>query len=141
MKKYICILLIAVTSCLAIEKEINPYSLKLDQETYLTDKNGIFIPNLLVKLMPGNAIKIYLTDGTELMGLVKTTEMFNGQIFKVFGEIVNKKNTGFGFVLTKDAVFAGAVVFRDTEDTYAISYDESRKGFILSRQVSKKLGS
>ena len=141
MKKYIFILLLLVSTCFGIDKQKNPYSLKLDQETFLTDKTGVFIPSALLKLLPGNAIKIYLTDGTELNGLVKTTEVFNGEVYKVFGEIVNKKNTGFGFVMTKDAVFAGAVVYRDTDDTYAISYDENRKGFVLTYRASKKLGS
>jgi hypothetical protein len=133
--------MLLTSSCLAIEKEKNPFSLKLDQETFLTDKNGVFIPSSLLKLLPGNAIKIYLTDGTELNGLVKSTEVTNGEIFKVFGEIVNKNNTGFGFVLTKDAVFAGAVVFRDGNITYAITHDELRNGFILVKQAVAKIGS
>lgn len=141
MIKYFITFGLLASSCFAINKTDNPFSLKLDQETFLTDKTGVFIPNILLKLLPGNAIKIYLTDGTELNGLVKSTEVLNGQIFKVFGEIVNKNNTGFGFVLTKDAIFAGAVVFRDVNITYAITYDELRKGFILVKQTSEKIGS
>ncbi len=129
------------STCLAISKDENPFSLKLNQETFLTDKSGVFIPSSLLKLVPGNAVKIYLPDGTELNGLVKTTELFNGETFKIFGEVTNKNDTGFGFVLTKDAVFAGAVVFRETDTTYAISYDELRKGFVLTRRFSQKAGS
>lgn len=141
MIKYLISLAMFTSTCLAISKDENPFSLKLNQETFLTDKNGVFMPSSLLKLIPGNAIKIYLTDGTELNGLVKSTEVSNGEIFKIFGEVINKNNTGFGFVLTKDAIFAGAVVFRDTDTTYAVSYDELRKGFVLTRRISQKLGS
>jgi hypothetical protein len=141
MIKYIISLGLIASTCFAISKDENPFALKINQETFLTDKTGVFIPSNLIKLIPGNSIKIYLTDGTELNGLVKTTEMFNGEILKIFGEITNKNDAGFGFVLTKDAVFAGAVVFRDTDTTYAISYDELRKGFVLTRRISQKLGS
>jgi hypothetical protein len=141
MIKYLISLAMLTSTCLAISKDENPYSLKLNQETFLTDKNGVFMPSSLLKLIPGNAIKIYLTDGTELNGLVKSTEVSNGEIFKIFGEMTNKNDTGFGFVLTKDAIFAGAVVFRDTDTTYAVSYDEFRKGFVLTRRISQKLGS
>jgi hypothetical protein len=141
MIKYIATLALLTSSCFAIEKEKNPFSLKLDQETFLTDKNGVFMPSSLLKLIPGNVIKIYLTDGSELNGLVKTTEVYNGELFKIFGEITNKNDTGFGFVLTKDAIFAGAVVFRSEDITYAVSYDEFRKGFVLTRKISKKIES
>ena len=141
MIKYLISLAMLTSTCLAISKDENPFSLKLNQETFLTDKNGVFMPSSLLKLIPGNSIKIYLTDGTELNGLVKSTEVSNGEIFKIFGEMTNKNDTGFGFVLTKDAIFAGAVVFRDTDTTYAVSYDEFRKGFVLTRRISQKLGS
>ena len=141
MIKYIISLGLLTSTCLAISKDENPFSLKLNQETFLTDKTGVFIPSNLIKLIPGNSVKIFLTDGTELNGLVKSTEMSNGEILKIFGEITNKNDTGFGFVLTKDAVFAGAVVFRDTDTTYAISYDELRKGFVLTRRISQKIAS
>ena len=141
MIKYIVSLALFTSTCLGISKDENPFALKINQETFLTDKTGVFIPSNLIKLIPGNSVKIFLTDGTELNGLVKSTEMSNGEILKIFGEITNKNDTGFGFVLTKDAVFAGAVVFRDTDTTHAISYDEFRKGFVLTRRISQKIPS
>ena len=141
MIKYLITFGLLTSSCFAINKADNPFSLKIDQETFLTDKNGVFITSSVLGLVPGNAVKIYLTDGTELNGLVKSTEFSNGQVFKVFGEIVNKNNTGFGFVLTKDAIFAGAVVFRDSNISHTINYDELRKGFVLVKQISERIGS
>ncbi len=116
-----------------------PFSyLKLDQETHLTDTKGVLNPKMLLGLIPSNQVKIYLTDGTVLNGLVKETETINNEIFKVFGEITNKKNVGFGFVLTKEGVFAGAVVFRDTDETHTVKYSEELKEFILVKSLGKK---
>lgn len=137
------ILSLLTVSCFAGAKtgEIpkQPFSsLKLDQETYLTNTNGVLNPKMLLGLIPSNQVKIYLTDGTVLTGLVKETEIINNETFKVFGEITNKKNAGFGFVLTKEGVFAGAVVFRDTDETHTVKYSEELKEFILVKSLGKK---
>ena len=113
-------------------------SIKIDQETYITDTNGVLNPKMLLGLIPSNLVKIYLIDGTVLNGIVKETENFNNEMFKVFGEITNKKNAGFGFVLTKEGVFAGAVVFRDTDETHTVKYSEELKEFILVKSLGKK---
>jgi hypothetical protein len=141
MIKSILTLLMLTSTCLAITKDKNPFSLKIDQETYLTDKNGVFIPSSILKLVPGNAVKIYLMDGTELKGLIKSTEFINSEVFKVFGEMTNKDNTGFGFVFTRDAIFGGAVVFRDKNFVYKINYNEVAKGYVLMLEKSEKIGS
>jgi hypothetical protein len=113
-------------------------SLKLDQETYLSDTNGILNPKMLLGLIPSNQVKIYLTDGTVLNGIVKETDIFNNETYKVFGEITNKNNVGFGFVLTKEGIFAGAVVFRDTDEVFAVKYSEEAKAFTLVKSLGKK---
>jgi hypothetical protein len=113
-------------------------SLKLDQEVQLTDMHGVLNPKMIMNLIPSNNIKIYLADGTVLTGMVKETSMENNQVFKVFGEMSNRPNTGFGFVITKDGVFAGAVVFRDTEETHTVKYSEEAKGYVLVKSLGKK---
>lgn len=114
-------------------------SLKLDQETHLTDNFGILNPKMIINLIPSNNIRICLADGTILSGVVKETNMENNEVFKIFGEITNKPNTGFGFVLTKDGIFAGAVVFRDTEETHTVQFSEEAKGYILVKSLGKKI--
>lgn len=113
-------------------------AIQLESEIYITDKTGVAIPSSIIRLKPIDNIKIYLPDGTELKGIVTSTEDINREMFKVFGDIQNKPNTGFGFVLTKDGIFAGAVVFRDTDTTYTLNYSEDAKGFILIRMAQKK---
>ena len=117
-----------------------PFStLKIDQETYLSDASGVLNPNSIINLIPSNNIKIYLGDGTVVTGMVKEVTMVNKEIFKVFGEITNKENVGFGFALTRDGVFAGAVVFRNTEEVYTVQYSEQAKGYVFVKSLGKKL--
>jgi hypothetical protein len=140
MKKLLAFLMFTA-SCEAITKDENPYSLKIDQETFVTDKTGILIPDSLTRLKPGNAVRIYLIDGTILNGLVKTTELIDNKILKIFGEITNKSNTGFGFGITADGTVGGAVVFRDQNLIYKIQFSEKANGFILVPDKSEKIRS
>lgn len=115
-----------------------PFSLKLDQETYLTDTNGLANPNTIIRLKPGDSVRIYFTDGSYFTALVKETEMQESGVFKVFGEMTSHSNTGFGFVLTRDGTFAGAVVQRTQDITHQLLYDEALKGYVFKFVPSKK---
>jgi hypothetical protein len=126
---------------LAGVKTENAFSLKIDQETYISNKLGLLIPESILNLKPGNAIRIYLTDGTFFTGLIKSTELENGSIFKVFGELTNHENAGFGFVLTDKNIFAGAVVIRDKNITYTVKFSEEIKSYFLVKQKSEKISS
>ena len=129
---------IFINSSIADEPRVIIPVLKLEEQIYFTDTQGIANPSNIIKAKPLDNIKIYLSDGTELIGLVTKTEETNREILKVFGDIQNKENTGFGFVLTKDGIFAGAVVFRDTDEVFKLEYVESAKGFMLIKSAKKK---
>jgi hypothetical protein len=129
---------ILINSSIADEPRVIIPVLKLEEQIYFTDTQGIANPSNIIKAKPLDNIKIYLSDGTELLGLVTKTEETNREILKVFGDIQNKENTGFGFVLTKDGIFAGAVVFRDTDEVFKLEYVESVKGFMLIKSAKKK---
>jgi tRNA A58 N-methylase Trm61 len=129
------------STCLAIKKDENPFALKIDQETSLTTDKGVFNPTSIITLKPGDAIKLYLIDGKTINGLIKSTELLNNKIFKVFGDVLNEKDAGFGFVLTDDGIFAGALVYRDKKITYKVQYLESEKVYILVEDKSAKIGS
>lgn len=118
-----------------------PFSLKLDQESYVTDTSGVANPSVIINLKPGSTIRIYLPTGKCFTAIVKETTMLSGGVFKVFGEMTNSKDTGFGFVLTKDGVFAGAIVQRDTNTTHTLSYDDDAKGYIFKYSIENKIGS
>jgi hypothetical protein len=118
------------------EKPNTPYKLKLDQQVDLTDNRGVLIPSAIITLNPSEYIKITLTDGTVITGVVKTTEIINKKVFKVFGDVTNGENAGFGFGMSEEGGFGGAVVYRNTEKIYKIEYSESLKGYIF---VSNKL--
>lgn len=112
--------------------------LNLEQQIYFTDRTGLANAGNIIKSKPLDNIVIYLPDGTELTGLVTKTEEINRETIKIFGEIQNKPNTGFGFVLTKDGIFAGAVVFRDNDEVHKLEYVEAAKGFMLIKSANKK---
>lgn len=123
------------------EKPNVPYALKLNQEINLTDSRGVLIPSAILGLNPSESIKITLTDGTVILGVVKTTEVINKKIYKVFGDITNGDNAGFGFGMAENGTFGGAVVYRTTEVVYKIEYSESLKGYIfVCNKIEGKLG-
>jgi hypothetical protein len=133
--------LLVTTLCntaIAVEPRVIIPTLSLEQEIYISDNNGVINPNTIIRLKPSDNVKFYLSDGTELVGLVKETQELNKEMFKVFGDVQNKPNTGFGFVITKTGIFAGAVVFRETNTEYTLQYSEEAKGFMLIKSKSKK---
>ena len=137
-------MLFSAANLLADEPRVLIPTLSIEQEIYLSDKNGVVNIGNIIKLKPADNIKFYLSDGTELTGLVTETQEYNKEMIKVFGDIQNKPNTGFGFVLAKEgtlakeSIFAGAVVFRDTDETYTVQYSEVAKGYMLIKSKGKK---
>lgn len=137
-------MLFSAANLLADEPRVLIPTLSIEQEIYLSDKNGVVNIGNIIKLKPTDNIKFYLSDGTELTGLVTETQEYNKEMIKVFGDIQNKPNTGFGFVLAKEgtlakeSIFAGAVVFRDTDETYTVQYSEAAKGYMLIKSKGKK---
>lgn len=122
---------------ISVDKPKETFPLKIDQETYITDKSGVLNPSNIISLVPSNLIKFYMTDGTMFTGIVKEIETSDKQIFKIYGEIMNKQNAGFGFVLTSEGVFAGAVVIRNSEETYTVQYSRQANGYVLVRALGK----
>jgi hypothetical protein len=137
--KHILPLILMMSSSINKAEDIKIPVLELEQEKYITDTNGVANPNSIIRLLPSNTIKIYLPDGTELKGVVTKIEEINKEVFKVFGDIQNKPNTGFGFVLAKEGIFAGAIVFRDEDITYTLKYSEAAKGYIFVKSPTIKL--
>ena len=122
-------------------KELVRPPLNLNQEIHLSDERGIIHQNMIVSLKVMDNVRFYLTDGTALTGFVKEVNgeistVDGTQIYRVYGELNNKQNAGFGFVLTSKDIFAGAVVFRDTGDTYTVTYSTEIKGYILNRRMT-----
>ena len=142
MKALIAILpLLIAQSDKKSELPKQPFSLKLNQETYLTDTKGVANPSTIIGLTPGDAVRIYFTDGTHFTAMVRETSMHADGIFKVFGEMINPSDAGFGFVLTKDGTFAGAIVQRKQNIVHKLGYDEDAKGYVFKYDKPQKVGS
>ena len=93
----LAIALFTATNLIANERAAIIPILSIDQQVFISDNNGVLNPSIIIRLKPSDNIRFVLSDGTELIGLVKETEEVNKELFKVFGEIQNKPNTGFGF--------------------------------------------
>lgn len=114
-------------------------TLNIDQEIRVTDNNGKANPEIIIRLKPNDTIKIVLQDKTVLRGLVKEVQSINNEVIKIFGEIMNKENAGFGFGLAKIGVFAGAVVYRDEGIVYSLVESKVDGGFyFIQTEVQKK---
>lgn len=141
MKNTLSFLIFSTTLLAGIKQkegdELKYPTLSIRQENYISDNKGILNPNLLLDLKPGHIICFFLPDGTQISGLVKKIEIDNNKIFKLFGDALNQKDCGFGFVVTGDEIFAGAVVFRQEDRTYTVKYDEFAKGYTLQYQAPK----
>ena len=144
MKIPLTIALLVSSPILAIEPRVVVPTLSIDDQIFISDNYGVLNPASIIRLKPSDTIKFVLSDGTILNALVKQTEEVNKEMYKVYGDIQNKPNSGFGFVLvkagqfSKEPVFAGAVVFRDTDETYTVQYSEEAKGFMLIKSKGKK---
>lgn len=114
-----------------------PFSLRINSQIYLTDKNGVANPTAIINTKTGENIVIYLPTGECFSGWVKSTSMENNTIFKIFGEFSEPKNSGFGFILIKDGTFGGAIVLRDSNINYGLKYSEAANGYVFMRVLEK----
>ena len=80
-------------------------------------------------------ISVYFPDGTCETGIVKSRKEEKDCI-RVFGDISNKRDSGFGFGLTPSA-FGGALVYRDTDKNkiYEAKFDDLLGGFIFRLKI------
>ena len=107
--------------------------LELNQEKIITDTFGLLRPNLIISLNVGDSIKFYFPDGTQEIGIVKSKKEEKDSI-RIFGEIPNRKDCGFGFGLTP-SVFAGAVVYQDDGRIYEAKFDDILGGFVFRLKI------
>jgi hypothetical protein len=132
---FICLALLLVGSLIAFGSLASEPKLTLGQEQQLSTNTGILNPNVIIRLKPEDNIVVYLPNGSKFSGKITKTEFKNKDYFEVFGEMHSHQNTGFGFVLTRDGVFAGAVVLRNTNTVYAITYSPEANGYILVKRL------
>jgi hypothetical protein len=121
----------------SVDKEIKfRPNITLDQQHQLTTNGGVLNPNEIIKLKANDYVSILLPDGTKFSGMVTKTEFKNQDHFECFGEIYSHGNTGFGFVLTKTGVFAGAVVERNADVIYNVTYSKEADGYVLVKRLT-----
>jgi hypothetical protein len=109
--------------------------LEINQEKHISSNLGLLEPNLIISLKVGDLIKFYFPDGTYESGIVKSRKEEKDCI-RVFGEILNKKDSGFGFGLTPN-IFGGALVYRDADKDkiYEAKFDDLLGGYIFRLKI------
>jgi hypothetical protein len=114
--------------------------LKLNQEVYLSDTNGLINIKTVSLLQVGDNIRVYRPDGTLYTGIVTKTEESDG-LLHIIGNINNKEDAQFGFVFAKGGHFAGAIVEKKNDRIYALELSEAHKGFVFlyTTKYDKKL--
>jgi hypothetical protein len=126
MKKTLIIAcLLALTP---VKAAIEP-KLKIDQELFLSDTNGVVKAAAIAKAAAGTMIKLYKTDGTFYTGIVNLVKEDNDS-YEIQGSI-NNCNASFGFKIAKGGTFIGAVVEHDVKKTYVLEFSLPHKGFVL----------
>lgn len=114
-------------------------SLQIDQIHHLTTTNGKIIPRSILFAQVGNAICLHMPDGTEYKGIVLRREEALKESVKIIGELFNKdEQCGFGLYVSVDGQLEGAVVFRGSQRTYVVEYDEASKAFVFKFKKSDK---
>ena len=115
------------------EKTTPSVEFRVSQQIHLSDKTGVLNLNSILSVKSGTNIIVFLDDGAEVKGVVKDIQLIESKVFKVFGDVLEKKNASFGFVITAEGGFGGAVIFRDTETLYTVQLSEKLNGPVLSK--------
>jgi hypothetical protein len=126
-------LLLSLGSQTPLEASIKE-QLKLQQETFLTDTNGVILVKAVLGLKVGDIIRIYRTDGYSYTGRVTEiteTHAPEDPSIRISGIINNVSGAQFGFGAAKGGMFAGAIIEPDKEFIYALELSESHKGYIF----------
>lgn len=131
------ILLMSVFIFAAAKNQIenkNPFVIKIDSEKYCTDEFGMVIPSTILGLKCSESVKIFLPNKKCFTGYVNKVE-HDPDIFKVFGILSKENNAGFGFAITRDGKFGGALILKEAKKLYKLEYSENAKGFIFIESV------
>jgi hypothetical protein len=110
------------------------YTLKLEVEHYLSDNNGVLSASQVSTSELGARVKLYRPDGFCYVGKITQVEEA-AEYYKIYGVIDNIPNAGFGFVIAKGGIFAGAVVEKNDSKVYTVEFSEAHKGYVLLRSM------
>jgi hypothetical protein len=130
----VCCFFATLSLCSAIEKANSQYKLSLNNHP-LTTNTGILLPTEIIKSQADTEITINMLDGTVFRGTITKAAFKEKYHFECFGEIHNHPNTGFGFVVTDKGVY-GALVMRDTDITYVVTFSPEANGYVLSKRIT-----
>lgn len=116
--------------------EKNPLTeLTLDKIKQGTANNGVINLELVVRLRPGDIVQFRLLTGEDIFCFVKELNILEKEEqIRIYGDTINFKNGGFGFIFSKKGDVAGAIVLREEKITYTVKFSEEGNGFIFLKE-------
>jgi hypothetical protein len=134
MKSLIASITLAAATATCMSADSLP-PLQIDQMQHVTNAVGKIIPRTILYAQVGGPVCLHLQDGTELKGTIIRREEALKEYVKIYGELTYKnEQCGFGLVLTHDGKLQGALLFRESQKTYTVEYDDLSKGFVFKFQ-------
>lgn len=91
--------------------------------TELVNSNSEINLHSILNLSQDEFVTIFVPEFGFLTGRILNVDKIQGTSVRIIGEIF-EKNAGFGFHFNVNGIAAGAVVLRDEEKTYTLTFDE-----------------
>lgn len=111
--------------------------LQIDTFKFLTDKNGVFLPEQFFEAPIGSKVKIFRTDGFCYEGTITQIDK-SPEMYKIIGVFENCDDSGFGIAVTNMGQVAGTVLERKNDTSYMLEYSQSHKGWVFMKHIPKK---
>ena len=108
-------------------------SFALDQEKFLTDKKGALLLKNSLDLKVGDVVVINTQDGFEVKGKVFKREEEKGKFIKIYGNLNDDENSGFGLMFSLEGGINGAVVLKKTDTNYVLTQNSVDNSFYFVR--------
>lgn len=138
IKNIVLALLLLSTSTIAGIEKSPAFKLSLDEIKQGTDTRGVLNFEVILKLNAADKIQFTLPTGQIVICIVKSTEVSETeQSLRIYGDTLNIKDGGFGFVFTKKGDIAGAVVLRNEHKTYVVRPNDILQGYAFTLEYPK----
>lgn len=138
MVKYILALLLLSSPIYAGIEKASPFKLSIDEIKQGTDTRGVLNFEVIIKLKVAEKIQFILPNNQTIICMAKSVEISETEeSIRIYGDTLNVRDGGFGFVFTKKGDIAGAIVLREEKKTYAVRPNNLLSGYTFNLEFPK----
>jgi hypothetical protein len=137
MKKNIFGLLVLVSGGVfgntppSIELPIKQFnSLQISIHKFLTDSNGLFLPEQFLEVSVGERVRIYKTDKTYYDGRI-TDIVKDSTSYKIYGNVYSKADCSFSIMVNTKGDVYGMLLDKKDKKVYTLEFSQNLKGYIF----------